>query len=425
MLHKHFVLLVNAVERSAIYQGLGLDGLAHTFYLDPEASTQGMDQLFNVLITLFGAVASALGPLAFAKPAAAAGQAAAVHAVAGGLVGGSAPTMFTGTILAVKFAASSDPNSTPLKAAELGLWLKETLKGLANATRELNNKLMEGQDYEGKGDVRSYIANGAFLWSGLGAAAPNERPCDPAEVSTPDRTTYATELVDTIMTASSINHLWRQQKVFIVGGAACDDTQIRLGKGPANESFCDEDNRMWYLYYWYEHREMIRVPVWKEKGDMEAPPGRDSLGSESPLFGNISHVINGSLISYRASNGSNNYTAEIQRQNLYDKISTGNGLNLDPTLEGTFSLPVCNISAVVDVPDFPKKDVILQPYGHDYRLQFCGAVCTDFVSGQLDYPTTKRFIEAANMKNFESLTYACPRFYGIDDASLADSFRDS
>lgn len=63
-------------------------------------------------------------------------------------------------------------------------------------------------------------------------------------------------------------------------------------------------------------------------------------------------------------------------------------------------MPVCDVGGAVDA-DYQLKEYILQPYGHDSRPCWCGAVCSG------DLQKTRDFIKAANMGGFQSPKHLC------------------
>ena len=84
--------------------------------------------------------------------------------------------------------------------------------------------------------------------------------------------------INGMMLAAPINYLWRQQKVFIVGGGPCDDSG-GLGSGPQDSKWCDDQNRAWYLYFWNEGGHgASKKNRW---GYMDYAPGANQLGSST------------------------------------------------------------------------------------------------------------------------------------------------
>ena len=67
-----------------------------------------------------------------------------------------------------------------------------------------------------------------------------------------------------------------------------------------------------------------------------------------------------------------------------------------PSWEGTFTIPVCNVSTAIKA-DYPYKQYILQPYnGDNSRPIWCGPIC----GGNLT--TTQAFIATAQMTGWDS-----------------------
>ena len=69
--------------------------------------------------------------------------------------------------------------------------------------------------------------------------------------------------------------------------------------------------------------------------------------------------------------------------------------------EGTFTIPVCDVSTAIEA-DYQDKQYILQPYiGDNSRPLWCGPVC----GGNLT--TTQAFNAAEQMTKFDSPKQAC------------------
>lgn len=93
-----------------------------------------------------------------------------------------------------------------------------------------NDDLMDGKVVDDH-DIRSWFTDGAML----------------TDADQWDKN----KIVDTLnaqLIGMSINQLWRQQRVFIMGGGACGDNQ-GIGSGPQDTMVC-RDGKAWYLYYW-------------------------------------------------------------------------------------------------------------------------------------------------------------------------------
>ena len=80
---------------------------------------------------------------------------------------------------------------------------------------------------------------------------------------------------------TTINYLYKQQKIFIVGGGPCNDTG-GIGTGPQESKYC-RDGKAWYLFFWKEYGGFNLGK--KEWGDVESPPGVDQLSTGD--YGNL------------------------------------------------------------------------------------------------------------------------------------------
>lgn len=104
-------------------------------------------------------------------------------------------------------------------------------------------------------------------------------------------------------------------------------------------------------------------------------------------------------------------------QKTQQKLSDGtlNPSDAGPHWEGMFSIPVCDVSGVIkeEPKKFPKKSVVLQPWGGGKIPTWCKPICTN-ASGQLDHDLTISFLEFAQMKNFESPTTYCSNYFSWD-----------
>jgi hypothetical protein len=107
-------------------------------------------------------------------------------------------------------------------------------------------------------DIRGYLADGKFL--------------EPTNYTSTQFRESATETI----TATAINWLWKQQKVFILGGGPCNGDG-NLGSGPTSGSFC-MDGAVWYLYFWHEYPDFTDQFNWKKWGNIDIPPGGAQLG---------------------------------------------------------------------------------------------------------------------------------------------------
>ena len=251
-----------------------------------------------------------------------------------------------------------------------------------------NNELMSGQSYLSTGDIRTYLDSGAFV---------NFQGVDEEAVIAKSRDMLA---------SIAINYLWKQQKIFIMGGGPCDDSG-GIGQGPQNAKLC-RNGQAWYLFFWREYGG-IHLFSKKQWGNVDVPPGFPQLGTGDYTNITVQDVISSSLDAYLV--GGNNYTYDQYLARTQSSVATGflNASTAGPSLEGTFSIPVCNISGVIPVPakNFAKKSVVLQPWGGGMIPTWCNPICT-LPNGTLSRQLTLDWVAAAQMTNFDSFTTYCP-----------------
>ena len=224
------------------------------------------------------------------------------------------------------------------KAADVGAALASTfVKSLQNMVAG-NDLIMGGGNFDGAGDVRSFIQNGSFLsFGGVDEVA-------------------AMNTMSAMLVSVAINALYRQQKVFIMGGGPCNDTGA-IGTGPQNAKVC-RDGQAWYLYFWQEDTHFtLDHHQW---GWVTNPPGATQLGQGeytgisvdvsdclSPqadasqdvcLF--FQDIINSSLDAYNVAEY--NYTAAMVQERALETIKSGlaNPAAEGPAWEGIFTVPV-------------------------------------------------------------------------------------
>lgn len=240
---------------------------------------------------------------------------------------------------------------------------------------------MGGQEYNNE-DIRSYLSHGAFIeFPGVDTNA-------------------VTDSMTAMLVGTSINQLYRAQKVFIMGGAACGDNQ-GIGSGPQDtSSYICRDGKAWYLYYWQENNVISTTS--HQWGWVASPPGLSQLQQNefSNIHLNVSHIINSSLDAFNVAGY--NYTTATAQARTEDAITKGWAVPgaYGAAWEGIFTIPVCDVSAAIG-SNINLKQFILQPYGHDSRPVWCGPICSG------DAEKTKAFIDAANMGGFESPKRLC------------------
>lgn len=230
--------------------------------------------------------------------------------------------------------------------------------------------------------IESYLKGGVFLDSRVDKIA-------------------AVDTIGTMIQGKAINLLWRQNKIFILGGGACGDNQ-GIGSGPQEYVYCDPDNKAWYIFFWQANDVLSLTP--HQWGWVVQPPGMDQLGHGQGMFPNItaSDVIISSLGSWRA--GAYNYTSVMAQSRTASALEEGwaDPRKEGPRWEGIFQVPICDVGTIVKRNvSFQGMEYILQPYGHESRPMWCGPICGN------DLNTTKQFISAAQMNGFKSPKYQC------------------
>ncbi|KAL9128843.1 MAG: hypothetical protein Q9217_002569 [Psora testacea] len=253
-------------------------------------------------------------------------------------------------------------DNTFKKAADLGGILGQMVVGAIQNFTSANNLLMKGGNYEGSGDLRDYFKGGAFVaFPGVDKNA-------------------VTDAMNGFLIGHAINQLYRQQKIFILGGSACGIDE-GVGLGPGDNMICRD----------------VTPHQW---GWVAPPPGADQLGKGPYAAVTVQDLINSSLDAYIVAGYNYNTDTATQRVETALKEQWGNPGAQGPSWEGTFTIPVCNVSAMIDADVFGKR-YILEQYSHDNRPYWCGPICNG------DLETTKAFIHAANMDNFQSPKQEC------------------
>ncbi|KAI4253819.1 MAG: hypothetical protein LQ352_003460 [Teloschistes flavicans] len=363
-LHAYFTGMGQAFEVASIGAALSKDSWATVFYKDKDVkSVTVLREVINAITTVIG-IGAAFGGL-------------------GGAVAGAAASslnsLFTGAAAVATPLIGQHQDDTFQKSADLGGILGKIVLEAMKSYIAANNLLMHGDNFESSGDIRSYLKGGLFLaFPGVDKVA-------------------LIDSMNAFLTGQAINQLWRTQKIFIMGGGACGDGQ-GIGSGPQDHSVC-RDGKAWYLYYWQEN-DVVSTTA-HQWGWMAAPPGADQLDAGTNYPGvTVADVINSSLDSYNVARYS--YNADTAASRAEDALSSGwgNPGSKGASWEGVFTVPVCDVGWAVG-STLQGKDFILQPYDHDSRPVWCGPVCT----GNLQ--TTKDFIAAANMNNFDSPKHLC------------------
>ena len=243
-LRQYFKALEEAFVNAGIQAALVKDNWAYTYYVDKnDFSSTELSILIIALTTVINIVAAFACPL---------GEAAAMSVNAAAAAGG-------GLLYIDRFlSAPENSDDTPKKAAQMGATLASLFqKGMASFT-QANNVLMKGLQF-GNQDIRGYLSGGAYL------TGPNPN------------ISAITQTAETLLASVAINQLWKQQKIFIMGGGPCDDSG-GIGNGPQEAKLC-KNNQAWYLFYWQEYLGQIHLGK-KQWGNVAAPPGMDTLASQ-------------------------------------------------------------------------------------------------------------------------------------------------
>ena len=136
-------------------------------------------------------------------------------------------------------------------------------------------------------------------------------------------------------------------------------------------------------------------------GWVAVPPGADQLGKGAYAGVTVQDLISSSLDAYNVAGYSYTNDTAIQRAESAIRDQWANPGALGPAWEGIFTIPVCDVSAMIPA-DVYAKQYILEQYGHDNRPVWCGPICSG------DLTKTQEFIRAANMQNFQSPKHLCP-----------------
>ncbi|KAI2792241.1 hypothetical protein POX_b02278 [Penicillium oxalicum] len=362
-LHSYFLGVSQAFSTAALGAALSKDEWALTFYKDKDdKSVTVLKEILNVVTTIIGIGASFAG---------------LAEVAAAGAVAGAASTLAGGANSAAGIVLGSHQDDTFQKSADLGGILGTIVVDSLKSFTTANNDLMAGKTYNDH-DIRSYLSGGAFL--DFGGVEKNA----------------VTDSMTAMLVGSAINALWRTQKIFILGGGACNDGQ-GIGEGPQSYGICS-NGKAWYLYYWQEND--VPSLTSHQWGWVATPPGADRLGSNEYSGVTIEDVIKSSWDAWNVAGY--NYNADTARQRAESAIKDGWAVPgaHGAAWEGIFTIPVCDVGAAVD-SDWQDKQYILQNYGHDSRPVWCGPICGG------DIQKTRDFIKAANMEGFQSPKHLC------------------
>ncbi|KAJ5580842.1 hypothetical protein N7450_007143 [Penicillium hetheringtonii] len=361
-LHTYFKGVSESFTTAALGAALSKDSWATTFYTDKDdKSVTALKEVLTGLTTIVGIGASFAG---LAGPIT-------------GAVAGAGSALMSGANGAASNVLGQHQDDTFQKSADLGGILGTVVVDSLKSFTTANNQLMGGSEYN-NADIRSYLSGGAFLeYQGVDKNA-------------------VTDSMTNMLIGTSINQLYRQQKVFIMGGGSCGDND-GIGSGPQEAVVC-RDGKAWYLYYWQEN-DVISTTS-HQWGWVNPPPGSDSLGQNEYSGVSVEDIINSSLDAYNVAGY--DYSSDTLASRAQDAISNAwaNPGSKGAAWEGIFTVPVCDVSSTIG-QNYDLGEYILQPYGHDSRPCWCGPVC----GGDLE--KTKEFIKATNMDGFKSPKHLC------------------
>lgn len=262
-------------------------------------------------------------------------------------------------------------SGAPAREADLGAVLARFFNNLNSYLTKSNNAIMQGsganKDWEGP-MLFDYLNGGGFVaFEGV----------DKRRVK---------DTMEGMLLGTAVNHLWRTQKVGIVGGLPCNE-DLGIGHGP-DESVC-RDGKAWYIYHWDEQKKLGG----QDGEGVIAPHGMDLLGKDE--YGSVTYkdAILSSLAAWDTAKLDYNKDTMLNQAKL--AIDSGNTNLFGPNWEGIFSIPVCDAGLVPYVGDFKHKDTVLTPYGPEQEPRWCGPIC------DIDQLETDKFLKVANMENFD------------------------
>ncbi|KAI9889475.1 MAG: hypothetical protein M1814_005258 [Vezdaea aestivalis] len=379
-LHSYFGGYRQALLTSATTASLALQDWSYTFYKDKDAYDMTfIKELINFLAVIISIASIAIAPELTAVTAVY--LALGTSTATGGVLGSSLYSLHTPV------------DNTPIKAAALGRYLSDFFTNTTNSLVTSNNQLMAGEELPDGTDIRSFMKDGTLVdYPGV------------------NQTEASTGLTDLLM-ASAVNQLWHEQKIFIMGGGPCDESG-GIGHGPQEAKLC-LDGKAWFAFYWRENLGQFNLGK-ARWGYVSAPPGFDHLGTGNMTGVTIDDVIRSSVLTHQS--GIENYNSSTFFNQTMKALQSGQTETLTAGREGIFTLPVCNLSGILNKPDkeINKKSVILQPWGKNMVPQWCGPICSNS-SGQADRETTLKFLDVAQMHGFQSFFSYCPRGNWIDE----------
>ena len=232
-----------------------------------------------------------------------------------------------------------------------------------------NDNLMHGE-LTPAGNIGTFLQGGAFL-----------------ELDIPDKTVVTKTLVR-FLVAKMINWLWLKQRIFIMGGVKCDRPLRDFGPGEPSVKVC-LDGQAWYLYYYCE-------PVY-DSGWVGAPPGMNLLGRYG-VYANISmhDVVKSSVQAYSREKDSI-YQETPEDLVMKALLSGQDPAKQVPGWEGTFTIPVCEISHSQGT--WENEGQTMVSYGQ--LPKWCGNICGN---SRIE---TKHFMDIMELKYYNDPPSSC------------------
>ena len=129
----------------------------------------------------------------------------------------------------------------------------------------------------------------------------------------------------------------------------------------------------------------------------------DKLGKDDYASVTKSDVIRSAVAAHKIAGY--DYTESIAVDRIKNALEKGEGKPFEPSWEGTFTVPVCDVSKII-WHDWPKdqKSKILVPYGQG--PVWCGPICED------DNVITQTFYEKAHLHGLEGPFEGCKDLTG-------------
>ncbi|KAF9889724.1 hypothetical protein FE257_007030 [Aspergillus nanangensis] len=359
-LQAQFDILYGILDSAGTQTSLDIDSIVQNFWKDPAGDSQmELMQGLRAFAMIVGIAAS------FATGG------AAIPAAAGSAILGGSITLGLGSM-----PGAGEPKW--VKSGDVGHEIAQFISASEHGLQDLYNMIADGKPIgDSNVDLRTVLSDGSYLSSHR------------ADI---------TENMTSAMKSTVINYLWRQGRIFILGGASCGENQ-GIGNTGSHEGYemiwwCDDENKAWYLYQFSDD-----AAANEKHPRVDRPWGADRMGEnsylsthggESPFWPELNpwNIVISSVKSYKVAGL--NYTNDLWHTRVDDMFRAGSNPWFESNaMEGLWTIPVCNIAQTVD-SDFKGKEHILKPYGWDSLPMWCGAICDN------DEDATNAFFKAAN-----------------------------